>query len=46
MKSKMRMATGLGAVGLLLFVSLLGASEDKAKVKGMIVSRTGDTLTV
>jgi len=34
------------AVCLLACMSLLGASDDKAKVKGMIISRTGETLTV
>ena len=36
----------LTAVCLLACMSLFGASDDKTKVKGMIISRTGETLTV
>ena len=46
MKRKMRIATSLVALGLLVCTTLLGASDDKVKVKGMIISRTGETLTV
>jgi outer membrane protein OmpA-like peptidoglycan-associated protein len=42
----MRIVTSLVAVCLLACASLFGASDDKAKVKGMIISRTGETLTV
>src|ERR1700758_5453345 len=34
------------AACLLALVAALGASGDKAKVKGMIISRTGETLIV
>jgi outer membrane protein OmpA-like peptidoglycan-associated protein len=40
------MVASLVAVCLLAGVSAFGASGDKAKVKGMIVSRTGETLIV
>lgn len=46
MKRKMRIVTSLAALCLLACSSLFGASGDKTKVKGMIVSRTGETLTV
>jgi len=36
----------LTAVCLLACTSLFGAGDDKTKVKGMIISRTGETLTV
>jgi len=42
----MKIVTSLVAVCLLACASLVGASDDKAKVKGMIISRTGETLTV
>ena len=42
----MKIVTSLAAVCLLACASLVGASDDKAKVKGMIISRTGETLTV
>ena len=42
----MTIATSLVALCLLVSASLLGAGDDKAKVKGMISSRTGETLTV
>ena len=42
----MTIATSLVAVCLLASASLLGAGDDKAKVKGMISSRAGETLTV
>jgi OmpA-OmpF porin, OOP family len=45
MKGKMTIVTVLTAVCLLASVSLFG-SGDKAEVKGMIISRSGDTLTV
>lgn len=43
-----KIVTGLCAVGLLLLasVSAFGASGDNAKAKGMIISRTGETLIV
>ena len=41
-----RIVTSLVAVCLLACASLFGAGDDKAKVKGMIISRTGETLTV
>ena len=42
----MKIVTSLAAVCLLACASLVGASDDKAKVKGMIISRTGETLAV
>ena len=42
----MTTVTSLAAVCLLVCISLFGASGDKAKVKGMIISRTGETLIV
>ncbi len=42
----MTIVTSLAAVYLLVCISLFGASGDKAKVKGIIISRTGDTLIV
>lgn len=45
-KKRMTMVAMMGAVCLLTCGSALGASGDKAKVKGMISDRTGDTLIV
>jgi outer membrane protein OmpA-like peptidoglycan-associated protein len=45
-KKWMKIVTSLAAVCLLACASLVGASDDKAKVKGMIISRTGETLAV
>jgi outer membrane protein OmpA-like peptidoglycan-associated protein len=45
-KKWMKIVTRLAAVCLLACASLVGASDDKAKVKGMIISRTGETLAV
>lgn len=41
----LRLAT-LGAMCLLGSISSFGASGDKAEAKGMITSRTGETLIV
>jgi OmpA-OmpF porin, OOP family len=38
--------TSLAAVGLFVCLSSFGASGEKAEVKGMITTRTGDTLIV
>jgi OmpA-OmpF porin, OOP family len=46
MKQKMTIAVSLSVVCFLACTSLFGARGDKAEVKGMIISRTGDTLTV
>jgi OmpA-OmpF porin, OOP family len=46
MKQKMTIAMSLSVVCFLVCTSLFGASGDKAEVKGMIISRTGDILTV
>jgi OmpA-OmpF porin, OOP family len=46
MKQKMTIAMSLSVVCFLACTSLFGARGDKAEVKGMIISRTGDTLTV
>ena len=42
----MTIVTSLVALCLLACASVFGASDDKAKVKGMIISRSGETLTV
>lgn len=42
----MTIVTSLVAMCLLACASLFGASGDRAKVKGMIISRTGETLTI
>ena len=46
MKQKMTIAMSLSVVYFLACTSLFSARGDKAEVKGMIISRTGDTLTV
>lgn len=42
----MTIVTSVVALCVLTCASLFGASDDKTKVKGMIISRTGETLTV
>src|SRR5215469_8530546 len=47
MKSRfIRIAGSLAAVCLLACFIALGASEDETQTKGMIISRTGETLIV
>jgi hypothetical protein len=46
MIQKMSIAMSLSVVCFLASTSLLSARGDKAEAKGMIISRTGDTLTV
>jgi outer membrane protein OmpA-like peptidoglycan-associated protein len=45
-KNSMAMVVSVAALLLLVSVAAFGASGDKAKAKGMIVSRTGETLIV
>jgi OmpA-OmpF porin, OOP family len=46
MKKRMTFAMALAAAPLLACISFFGASGDKTEVKGIIVSRTGETLAV
>jgi OmpA-OmpF porin, OOP family len=45
-RNRIRMVASLVAACLLAGISALAASDDKVQVKGMIVSRTGETLIV
>ena len=45
-KRRLAAVTSLAAVCLVAWVSVFGAAGEKAKVQGMIISRTGETLIV